>query len=47
MLRDIWLYSLDNKKWTRIDPANGPVHPLSENSLVLYNSSIFIFGGLT
>ncbi len=47
MLRDIWLYDIILGDWVKIDPANGPLHPLSDNTLILHKSSVMILGGLT
>lgn len=47
MLRDIWLYDIILDDWVKIDPANGPLHPLSDNTVLLHKSSVMILGGLT
>lgn len=47
MLRDIWLYDVDCGDWSRIDPANGPLRPLADNTLLLHGSCLLILGGLT
>jgi hypothetical protein len=47
MLRDVWIFDLEGAAWMKIDPVNGPIRPLSDNSIVLHNNSIFILGGLT
>lgn len=47
MLRDIWLFNIESSEWSKVDPVNGPVRPLSENSLVVQGNNVFILGGLT
>lgn len=47
MLRDIWLFDVDAVDWVKIDPANGPLRPLADNTLLHHNTSLLILGGLT
>jgi N-acetylneuraminic acid mutarotase len=47
MLRDIWLFDIDGAEWVKIDPANGPIRPLADNTLLLHGSSLLVLGGLT
>lgn len=47
MLRDIWLLDVEALEWVKIDPANGPIRPLADNTLLLRGNALLLLGGLT
>jgi hypothetical protein len=46
IFKDIWLFDLLMLRWTRIEPANGPLKPIHSFSAVLYNNTVYLIGGL-
>lgn len=47
MLRDIWLADVETLEWVKVDPANGPIRPMADNTLILHGNALLLLGGLT
>ena len=47
ILRDMWLFNVEEVSWTRVDPMNGILRGFCDSSLCLFNNKLHVIGGRT
>ena len=46
VLRDIWVFNINESQWFQIEPKNGPFPALNSSAFTFSQNVVYIFGGL-